>query len=176
MENYSNVPVCQEPGTVVRTEKRRPECGDGCRVTLMEEVTVEEVARVLSMNSSYCMSYYCDDGSNEWKLGMELCECAGAEVEEMFETVKREAENTSLPYCCGENSVFNFELEKCESGGKELHTFTSCNYKNKTKARFKKHAEAEHEDLYQCIGAVQGSVVGGIVCEPVCNGSVSCVR
>ena len=40
-----------------------------------DKVTVEEVDRVMKENNSYCISYFCEDLTMEWKLNMELCKC-----------------------------------------------------------------------------------------------------
>ena len=53
---------------------------------ITDGVTVEEVDRVKKKNSSFCISYFCEDLTMEWKLNMELCKC----------NVEKEKTSTSL--------------------------------------------------------------------------------
>ena len=84
---------------MVKIKKRRPECGDGCQVVITDGVTVEEVDTVMRENSSYCISYFCEDLTMEWKLNMELCKC----------NVEKEKTSTSL-----ESDDFSDDLKSCQ--------------------------------------------------------------
>ena len=75
-KNYSNVPVCQGPGLAGRREKKRPECGEGCRLRTKEGVTVEELGVMMGReDSNFCLAYLCDADSYDWVLSLDICEC-----------------------------------------------------------------------------------------------------
>lgn len=155
-ESYSNVPVCQIPGLSKIYKKKKLICENGCRLVTKETVNLAELAEILKIdNSSFCLSYFCDDLIFEWKLHMDICECKsqedqdmtpvseysivlrdknsiistmGSEVRESIDKPACKDSPKCVRYCCDEGKFW--DGQQCSKGNKKYKNVFNLNSTN----------------------------------------------
>ena len=151
-------------------KKKMPQCERGCQLVTIETVDLDELTEIIEMkNNTFCLSYFCDDRHYDWILHLDMCICHNDQ-----EQLNKEKENQSLSSCCEKNSYLINETGMCELGKEDVDRFEDCGYK-RLRPKFKSFEEKTFEE-YKCSDAMMGTEIGGIVCEPACNGMAKCVR